>query len=270
MPGPFPGMDPYLESPVHWEGLHQVLIVAMMGALNAVLPPEFFARVGERVYVLEPDQFIPDVSILRHASPFPGTIASVAVLDAPAAALADAPLRLRAAREQMREAFIDIVAARQPGQVITAIELLSPANKAAGRGREEYRRKQQQVLESDTHFLEIDLLRGGAHSVAAPANLLAAHHGGPWHYLACLHRAGPEYEYDLWPRTLRERLPRVLVPLTEGRPDVSLDLQAALDRSYDEGAFARAVDYRAEPASPLAPEDEAWADALLREKGLRS
>jgi hypothetical protein len=122
------------------------------------------------VYVLEPDHFIPDVSVLRHASPAPGTVASVAVLDPPIVS-ADAPLRLRAAREPMREAFIDIVGARQPGQVITAIELLSLANKAVGRGREDYRRKQQQVLESDTHFLEIDLLRGGAHTVAAPANL---------------------------------------------------------------------------------------------------
>jgi len=261
-------MDPYLESPVHWEGLHQVLIVTLMGTLNAVLPPEFVARVGERVYVLEPEHFIPDVSVLRHPSPVPGTAASVAVLDLPVAS-ADAPLRLRAAREQMREAFIDIVAARQPGQVITAIELLSPANKTAGRGREEYRRKQQQVLESDTHFLEIDLLRGGAHTVAAPANLLAAHHRGPWHYLACLHRAGPQYEYDVWPRTIRERLPRVLVPLTKSHSDVSLDLQAALDRAYDEGAFARAVDYRAAPDPSLSEEDTAWADALLKEKGLR-
>ena len=267
MPGPFPGMDPYLESPVHWEGLHSLLIAAMTGALNAALPPEFVARIGERVYVLEPDHFLPDVSVLRRAflaSTTGTTAASDAVLDVPA----DAPLRLRAVPERRREAFIDIVAARQSGSVITAIELLSPANKATGRGREEYQRKQKQVLDSDTHFLEVYLLRSGTHTVAAPANLLAARNG-PWDYLACLHRAGPEYEYDLWPRTIRDRLPRVLVPLTKSHSDVSLDLQAALDRAYDEGAFARAVDYRAAPDPPLSPEDAAWAEALLKEKGAR-
>ncbi len=267
MPGPFPGMDPYLESPVHWEGLHQYLVIYLAGILNSTLPPEFFARVGERVYVLEPDHFIPDVSVLRRAFPASTTgttAATAAVLDAPA----DAPLRLRAVPERRREAFIDIVAARQPGSVITAIELLSPANKATGRGREEYQRKQRQVLDSDTHFLEVDLLRSGAHTVAAPANLLAARNG-PWHYVACLHRADQDYEYEVWPRTVRDRLPRVLVPLTKSHSDVSLDLQAALDRAYDEGAFARAVDYPAAPDPPLSPEDAAWADALLKEKGLR-
>jgi len=261
-------MDPYLESPVHWEGLHSLLIAAMTGALNAALPPEFVARVGERVYVLEPDHFLPDVSVLRRAAPAstPGTTAaSAAVLDAPA----DAPLRLRAVPERRREAFIDIVAARQSGSVITAIELLSPANKAAtGRGREEYQRKQKQVLDSDTHFLEVDLLRSGAHTVAAPANLLGARNG-PWDYLACLHRANQDYEYEVWPRTVRDRLPRVLVPLTKSHSDVPLDLQAALDRAYDEGAFARAVDYRAAPDPLLSPEGTAWADALLKEKGAR-
>jgi hypothetical protein len=68
---------------------------------------------------------------------------------------------------------------------------------------------------------------------------------------------------------MRERLPRVLVPLTQRHPDVALDLQAALDRAYDEGAFARAVNYRAEPDPTLADEDAVWADELLKGKGLR-
>jgi hypothetical protein len=28
MPGPFPGMDPYLEDPVYWPDIHQSLITA--------------------------------------------------------------------------------------------------------------------------------------------------------------------------------------------------------------------------------------------------
>ena len=47
------------------------------------------------------------------------------------------------------------------GQVITVIELLSPKNKRSGEGRNAYLHKRQQILMSQTHFVEIDLLRSG-------------------------------------------------------------------------------------------------------------
>jgi len=45
--------------------------------------------------------------------------------------------------------------------VITAIELLSPKNKAAGIGRVTYEKKRYNVLNSSTHLVEIDLLHAG-------------------------------------------------------------------------------------------------------------
>lgn len=69
--------------------------------------------------------------------------------------------------------------------------------------------------------------------------------------------------------TVRQRLPRVRVPLTGDDPDVVLDLQAVFDRCYDAAAYARSLDYRQPPVPPLRPADAEWADALLREKGLR-
>jgi hypothetical protein len=92
---------------------------------------------------------------------------------------------------------------------------------------------------------------------------------GKWDYLACLHRGGEIGQYTVWPISIRERLPRILVPLSKGDPDVVLDLQAVFDRCYDEGAYARRLDYRREAEIPLAGPDAAWADALLRERGLR-
>jgi len=50
---------------------------------------------------------------------------------------------------------------------------------------------------------------------------------------------------------------------------VPLDLQALVDLCYRNGGYDD-IDYRAEPAPPLAPEDAGWADALLRESGVRS
>lgn len=47
------------------------------------------------------------------------------------------------------------------GEVVTAIELLSPKNKRSGEGRRVYELKRQRVLRSLTHLVEIDLLRDG-------------------------------------------------------------------------------------------------------------
>ena len=46
MPSPFPGMDPYLERPGIWPGLHTVMCSDMAYALNAALPKNFVARGG--------------------------------------------------------------------------------------------------------------------------------------------------------------------------------------------------------------------------------
>jgi hypothetical protein len=60
-----------------------------------------------------------------------------------------------------------------------------------------------------------------------------------------------------------------LIPLAEGDPSVVLDLQAVFNLSYDAGAYDRLVDYAQEADPPLQGDDALWADALLRERGLR-
>ena len=47
-------------------------------------------------------------------------------------------------------------------EVVTVLETLSPANKRpGGDGRREYLKKREEVLQSPSHLVEIDLLRGG-------------------------------------------------------------------------------------------------------------
>jgi hypothetical protein len=75
--------------------------------------------------------------------------------------------------------------------------------------------------------------------------------------------------YEVWGIPLRQRLPRIRVPLLGNDPDVVLDLQAVFDRCYDEGAYTRRLDYHREPVPPLAHNEVAWADTLLRQRGLR-
>lgn len=66
MPGPFPGMDPYLEDPVRWPDVHQRLITYIADALGPHLRPRYHARIGERVYILTPPQALyPDILLIR-------------------------------------------------------------------------------------------------------------------------------------------------------------------------------------------------------------
>jgi hypothetical protein len=153
------------------------------------------------------------------------------------------------------------------GELVTVIEVLSPTNKRSGKDRAEYKNKQAELLASDVHLLEVDLLRGGEYTVAVSKEDVDAN--SEWDYLVSLHYGGTGEEYEFWPISLRRRLPRVYVPLTDGLPNQVIDLQAALSLTYDDGPFARATDYRRAASPPLSEHDADWADALLREKQLR-
>src|SRR5579872_3251192 len=66
MPSPFPGMDPYLEDPSLWRGVHSRLINYAAEALQAALPPGFIADIDERLYVVEPERSIyPDIAVSK-------------------------------------------------------------------------------------------------------------------------------------------------------------------------------------------------------------
>jgi hypothetical protein len=255
MPSPFPGMDPYLEEPSQWQGVHQRLITYAADALESSLRPRYHARIGERVYITEPPQgFYPDVSLVRYpAQREPSGGVAVAEPDAPTA-LGEY------LDEGQRQPFIEIVHAS--GEVVTVIEVLSPSNKA-NPGCEEYLNKQKQILSSGTHLVEIDLLRSGEHMVACPKEKLPT----PHHYLACINRAGHGWATDCIP--LQRHLPRIGIPLREPDRDVVLDLQTIFDRCYDNGGYEDFIDYRQQPAPRLEFSDAKWVNLWLKEKGKR-
>ena len=103
------------------------------------------------------------------------------------------------------------------------------------------------------------MLRRGLHSLAVPETLLSAY---DYHYAVCLHRGYDPGRFEVWLMTVRDRLPRIAVPLRAGEPDVTLDLQAVVDRHYTDMAYERDLDYTNAPAWPLSDADAAWADAL--------
>lgn len=259
MPSPFPGMDPYLEDPAVWPGVHDRLIIYIADALQPMLIPRYYVEVRERIYFTDLQDIIyPDITLLRRPSAPAAPSGGVAILTA------DEPTIL-AIETRQRETFLEIRAVGSH-EVVTVIEVISPSNKAGG-GREEYLRKQREVLDSTAHLVEIDLLRRGAPVVAAPADLLAAI--PRYDYLACVRRATRPGRVAVYGVTVRERLPRLAIPLREPDADVVLDLPAIFARCYDNGAYTARIDYNRPPPEPLRPEDAEWADALLRASGLR-
>ena len=65
-----------------------------------------------------------------------------------------------------------------------------------------------------------------------------------------------------WPVGLRDRLPEIPIPLRAPHPDARLDLQGLLDRIYDASGYAYYI-YEGAPSPALAPDDDAWARALI-------
>src|ERR1700678_1548030 len=51
----FPGMDPYLEDPQLWTGVHTSLIVYIRDFLQPLLRPRYVAAIEERVYLEGPE-----------------------------------------------------------------------------------------------------------------------------------------------------------------------------------------------------------------------
>jgi hypothetical protein len=262
MPGPFPGMDPYLEDPAEWPGVHDSLIYLFWEAIMADLPAGYEAKIQDRCYIVDAQRdVVPDLTVYPSTRRHRGAVALIE---------ADAAIIVRSDPIEIHENYIHIYRKRERTRVITAIELLSPTNKAENsEGQRLYLQKQRETLRTRTHLLEIDLLRYGEHTVSVPAEALREE--GRWDYITCLNRSiGAAWEYEAWTRTLRQRQPRAAVPLDTGVPDVILDIQAALDRYYEAGRFQEIIDYTQEPVPPLREEDRAWADALLREKGFRT
>ena len=250
----FPGMDPYLEEPRIWPGVHASLIIYLRDQLQPLLRPRYLAAVEERVFVEGPGrEIIPDVWLKQRPE--------IAPKGAVAVAEADAPEVERVALD-VHESYIEILDLQSNQRVVTVIEVLSPTNKYAGPGRDLYASKQREVCHSQTHLVEIDLLRTGPHVLAVP-ELVARKK--PYDYLISVNRAEERREFfELYRRRLRERLPRIRIPLADSDPDVVLDVQAVLAETYERGSYRDRLNYAEPCAPPLAAEDQQWANQLIQ------
>jgi hypothetical protein len=260
MSSPFPGMDPYLEQ--HWGDVHHNLVSFAQGLLNDCLPRDLRARAQERIVwdlPREESDLYPEIRVMTSDRPGQGGIA-VAPADTTLAEPLEVPFL-----EPETQGFIEIIESRPERRVITVVEVVSPSNKYAGKGRKLYRQKQSDLMDASISLVEIDLLRAGPHVLQVPLGQYPAAYRTP--YKVCVHR-GWKAKAEIYRVPLRERLPAIRVPLRETDADVPLDLQALIAQVYRHGRYDD-IDYTVPPLPPLDPEDAAWADELLRTAGMR-
>ncbi len=262
-PSPFPGMDPYLEA--SWEDVHGNLITYLRDAILPLLPPGLFARREQRVYVDAGGQEArvrnPDVRVVE-LSGRPGPAPPVGG----GARVAARPVPLEFATEPVVEGYVQIMDAKG-GRIVTAVEIVSPADKVQGAGRRAYLRKREEFVRSETNLVEIDLVRAGDWVTLLDEYLVPE----PFHttYRVSVRRPTPDSKGELYPVGLGERLPVIPIPLRPGEPDALVDLQPLLDRVYLNGGYGDEIDYARPCDPPLDGREADRADALLRAAGRR-
>lgn len=251
MPSPFPGMNPYLENPELWSEFHSRMIVAIADALDDLLSRDYRVAVEKRVYLSQDDESlligIPDVAVTtaQPANSAPPTLAT-AVLE---------PLTVELpASEEVQERYLEIREGAT-GVVITTLELLSPKNKRSGEGRHAYLQKRQQTLGTATHWLEIDLLRGGE-----PMPMLG---GTRSDYRILISRSPERPKAQLYAFSLRQLIPAVPIPLRSGEIEPLLEMQPLLHHVYDKARFELAIDYGKVPNPKPSTDDLDWLHGCL-------
>lgn len=261
MPSPFPGMDPYLEHPDLWPGVHHWLIIEIARLLSPQLRPKYRVAVEVRMYETSGENSllvgIPDVTVKHRPIATNQTMTNVAVV-----APTTQPARVTVpVPEIIKEGYLEV---REVGteEVVTTIEILSPTNKRSGKGRQIYEEKRHQVLGSRTHLVEIDFLR-----IGKPMPFLGNNIESHYRILVCRGDCRPYA--DLYAFNLQDVIPSFPLPLRSGDTEPVIDLQVLLNGVYDISGYDMVIDYNREPVPALSDVDAAWADALLQDKRLR-
>lgn len=226
-------MNPYLENPALWPEVHSRLIVAIADELNPQIMPKYRAAIERRVYDLQGDEAlligIPDVTVERRAAS--RTSRNTLAVMAPTR-----PVKVRLPMPiEMRESYLQIKEIAT-GEVLTAVELLSPTNKRPGTGHNAYEEKRREVLSSRTHLIEIDLLHSGEPMALAAGQLKS-------HYRILVSRSDQQPQADLYAFNLPDEIPQFPLPLKAEDIEPVIDLGNLLNQVYDRAGYEVVIDY---------------------------
>ena len=259
---PFPGMDPYLESPAVWGDFHARFINELANAMNDQLPPDYVAAIGEHVSPIGPGpadaEVVPDVAVVGPARPAaPDRPTGGARVAAAAVTVGPQPTTLRNRRPFDPDVQVYIEVLRLPEQQpVTVIEVLSPKNKR-GDGRAIYIEKRNALLDTPVSLVELDLLRGGRR-----VELVEPLPAGD--YYAYVSRGDRRPMWDVYAWAVRDPLPTVAVPLRPEDGELRVGLAAPFAEAYRRGRFRQRARYAAAAPPPAwAADDAAWVAAAL-------
>src|SRR5687767_12926313 len=105
----FPGMDPYLEHPALWGGVHASLIVYIRNYLQPLLRPRYVAAIEERVFIESgQEERVPDVWIKKRKK----SNGSIAVMEA------DLPVVVKVTGEEIHQPYVAILDRQARQQVV--------------------------------------------------------------------------------------------------------------------------------------------------------
>ncbi len=231
MPSPFPGMDPYLEGEM-WVEFQHSFVHRISQQVMPLVRPKYVAFLAKR-YCREPIVFEGSDKEARTVQPIMDDVPVLAI--------------------EIRD-----VAERR---LVTLIEILSPVNKR-GEGAREYAQRRLELMQTNTHLLEIDLLCQGR-------RIQLLQEPPPAPYYLYLSRAQRRPYTQVWALPLQRPLPTIPVPLLPPDPDVPLDLQAAMTDCFTLVGYEDLLDYSAKPPAGLTEEEKTWVVEALQKQGFR-
>lgn len=262
MPSPFPGMDPYLEGSL-WPDVHASLLPKLRAAIVRLLPDCYSALIGQYVWLEGSDDDdrlalgVPDVFVSQSEQRTNGHSArSQSASIAPV--ITTLPAVRRSGHRYLR------ITDRDRRRLVTVVELLSPSNKDSGKNRPHYLEKRNEYLATGVNLVEIDLLRAGERMPLGDPSPT------PTDYLFAVIRADSFPKVELWPFSLRDELPALIVPLDPSDGDLPVDMKPCLDQIYAEARYENSVSYSAPANPPLRKADAAWAAELLKKHAKKS
>ncbi len=268
---PFPGMDPFLEKAQTWGCFHgwfiyelasQIIPAARQVGLDVFVERSVYRRVPDSNMRLlgGPDSWllqetISNPSDWKHSDGGIVTAQPRAVHEV----LIDDDEQLTVHKQYflvIREKMSDMV------RDVAVAELLSPANKA-GEYAEKYQKKREHFLASQSHFLEIDLLRDGAN----PSRERFPELSKTPYFIFLARKNWLGWNEEGFPVRLQELLPTIGLPLTPDRPILPLNLQAAFESAFNLSAFVSERLYGELPGPALSDEDQAFVSNILAHRG---
>jgi len=267
----YPGVNAHLNSFLQqedggWESFHAIYIAHLYETLDAILPSNYYVeaeksmQIGALRFDMETtSRYRPDISI-KQVTLSSGTSATSSILPT-------ATFPLVEVQEDEEDTFTslviyELVEGKYPGEPVTWIELLSPANKPPSSYSAQYRLRRRQTLRSGLSLVEIDFLHQ-----SRPVNPLIPsyidRHDGAYPYMVLISSPIKD-QVEFYGFGVDAVIPVISIPLA-GDERIDVDLGAVYHQTAAHRNFRVVVDYEHDPVNfdRYTAEDQAKIRALL-------